>query len=114
MLKLPQEQLQELLLTGHFGLEKESLRVTEDGRMAHTPDPFLGHPNITKDFCENQTEINTPVADSAEEARNMLWDLHAEIERTLAAMEPREYLWPFSNPPYIKGEEDMLQIKKII
>ncbi|MBO6153306.1 MAG: hypothetical protein J6O85_02865, partial [Clostridia bacterium] len=75
MLKLPQEQLQELLLTGHFGLEKESLRVTEDGRMSHTPDPFLDHPNITKDFCENQTEINTPVADSAEEARNMLWDL---------------------------------------
>ena len=107
MLKLPQEQLQELLLTGHFGLEKESLRVTEDGRMSHTPDPFLDHPNITKDFCENQTEINTPVADSAEEARNMLWDLHTEIERTLAAMEPREYLWPFSNPPYIADEEDI-------
>ena len=75
--------------------------------MSHTPDPFLDHPNITKDFCENQTEINTPVADSAEEARNMLWDLHTEIERTLAAMEPREYLWPFSNPPYIADEEDI-------
>ncbi|MBQ2567992.1 MAG: hypothetical protein II572_06175, partial [Clostridia bacterium] len=57
MLDLSREQLKELLLNGHFGLEKESLRVTEDGRMAHTPDPFLDHPYITKDFCENQTEI---------------------------------------------------------
>ncbi|MBO7689297.1 MAG: hypothetical protein J6T14_00435 [Clostridia bacterium] len=107
MLNLSKEQLQELLLHGHFGLEKEMLRVTEDGHMAHSPDPFLGHPNITKDFCENQTEINTPVADSAEEAYGMLKDLYAEIQKTLAGQSPREYLWPFSNPAYIASEEDI-------
>lgn len=107
MLSLTQNQLQELLLHGRFGLEKESLRVTEDGRMAHTPDPFLDHPCVTKDFCENQTEINTPVADSAEEARDKLNELYVEIQHTLAASEPREYLWPLSNPPYIADEEDI-------
>lgn len=107
MLDLPNERLRELLLTGHFGLEKEALRVTEDGHMSHSPDPFLSHPNITKDFCENQTEINTPVGNSAEEAYGMLKDLCKEIQKTLAAMEPREYLWPFSNPPYIADEEDI-------
>ena len=107
MLALSRNKLQELLLGGHFGLEKEMLRVTEDGRMAHTPDPFLAHPNITKDFCENQTEINTDVADSPEEAYGMLKDLYTEIQKTLAASSPKEYLWPCSNPPYIANEEDI-------
>ena len=107
MLALDKETQKKLLLGGHFGLEKEMLRVTEDGHMAHTPDPFLGHPNITKDFCENQTEINTPVGDSPEEAYGMLRDLYVEIQKTLAAASPREYLWPSSNPPYIANEEDI-------
>jgi glutamate--cysteine ligase len=53
---------------GNVGLEKEGLRVTRDGFMAQTRDPFIGNPNIVKDFSENQTEINTDVAPSAEEA----------------------------------------------
>ncbi|MBR1704438.1 MAG: hypothetical protein IJ720_03625 [Clostridia bacterium] len=107
MLYLPKARLQELLLHGCFGLEKESLRVTGEGRMAHTPDPFLDHPYITKDFCENQAEINTPVATSAAEAYELLKKYHVEIEQTLAAAQPREYLWPLSNPPYIADEEDI-------
>ncbi len=107
MLALDRETLKKLLLGGRFGLEKEMLRVTEDGRMAHTPDPFLDHPNITKDFCENQTEINTPVGDSPEEALELLRNLYVEIQETLAASEPHEYLWPCSNPPYLGGEEDV-------
>lgn len=107
MLALKREALKRLLLTGRFGLEKEMLRVTKDGRMAHTPDPFLKHPYITKDFCENQTEINTPVADSAEEAYLILRDLTLELHAALASSEPHEYAWPCSNPPYLSGEEDV-------
>ena len=40
-------------LEGNFGLEREALRVTKDGRMAQTPHPFPpDHPRIVRDFCE--------------------------------------------------------------
>lgn len=65
------------LLTGEFGLERETLRVTQDGHMAHTPHPFPNDPNIVKDFCENQTEINTGVHTSAEAVIDEL-DAHTE------------------------------------
>ena len=56
-------------LEGNFGLEREALRVTKDGRMAQTPHPFPpDHPRIVRDFCENQTEINTGVHPTAKEA----------------------------------------------
>lgn len=107
MLNVTSESLQNLLLKGRFGLEKESLRVTEDGRLAHTRHPFGGHPNITRDFCENQTEINTPVANSAAEAVELLKGYYVEAQKTLAAANPREYLWPISNPPFIENEADI-------
>ena len=96
------------LLEGNFGLEKESLRVDGNGFLAHTPHPFpQDHPHIVRDFCENQTEINTPVCSGIPEAIAALSASEAEIQRTLRAMSPREYLWPFSNPPYIRDEEDI-------
>ena len=53
---------------GTFGLERETLRVTSDGRMAHTPHPFPEDAHIVKDFCENQAEINTGVHAAAQGA----------------------------------------------
>ena len=46
------------------GIEKESLRVATDGRLAETPHPAglgstLTHPNITTDFSESQLELIT-------------------------------------------------------
>ena len=39
-------------LEGNFGLEREALRVTKNGRMAQTPHPFPpDHPRIVRDFC---------------------------------------------------------------
>ena len=58
-LHLENDSVKQLLFQGNFGLEKEALRITEDGHMAHTPHPFPGDERITRDFCENQTEINT-------------------------------------------------------
>ncbi len=96
------------LFDGHFGLEKESLRVTQDGYLSHTGHPFPNDPHIDRDFCENQIELITDAAASVEEAWNQLAQLHTKAVQTLKYLEyGREYLWPFSNPPYVKGETDI-------
>ena len=73
-----------LAFDGNFGLEREALRVTENGHMAHTPHPFpADHPHIVRDFCENQTEINTRVWPTADEAVAELRSLNTEILREI-------------------------------
>lgn len=101
------EQVKTLLLTGNFGLEKESLRLTPDGYMSHTLHPFPDDKHIVRDFCENQTEINTPVATSPEEAIEMLTHYTREIQQKLVELPDPEILWPFSNPAYILNENDI-------
>jgi glutamate--cysteine ligase len=115
--------LRPLAFDGNFGLEREALRVTEDGHMAHTPHPFpADHPRIVRDFCENQTEINTRVWPTAEEAVAELKALNGDILRVLGNGErvtengergtgDGEVLWPFSNPPPLRGEEDVVPAK---
>lgn len=107
MLHIQDADVRRLLLKGNFGLEKESLRVDENGFLAHTKHPFSDDDHIVRDFCENQTEINTPVTHSPEEAVASLNYYYQKIQRTLRQLEPREYLWPFSNPPYIRNEDDI-------
>ena len=92
---------------GNVGLEKEGLRVTRDGFMAQTRDPFIGNPNIVKDFSENQTEINTPVCSSTAEAVGFLEEYSALIRKTIGQMPEPELLWPFSNPPYIRDDSEI-------
>ncbi|WP_407382649.1 hypothetical protein [Ruminococcus sp.] len=93
------------LLTGEFGLERESLRVTRDGQMAHTPHPFPNDPHIVKDFCENQTEINTGVHTSADA---VIDELAEHTERLNIVLKERgERLWFYSNPPRIKNADDI-------
>lgn len=96
-----------LLLEGNFGLEKEGLRVTPEGYFAHTPHPFPEDVHIVRDFCENQTEINTPVLPSAREAVEALDGYTRQIQQKLRGLPQREYLWPFSNPPFIRSEDDV-------
>ncbi len=100
-------KVKELLLKGNFGLEKESLRIDEAGFLAHTSHPFPDDKHIVRDFCENQTEINTPVTKSAAEAVQALAKYDHQIQKILKYLPKREYLWPFSNPPYIHNEEDI-------
>ena len=92
---------------GKVGLEKEALRITEDGFLAQTRDPFVGNPNIVKDFSENQTEINTPVCSSTAEAVGFLEEYSALIRKTIGQMPEPELLWPFSNPPYIRDDSEI-------
>lgn len=107
MLDVNNPRVRSLLLKGCFGLEKESLRIDEDGFMSHTPHPFPDHAHIVRDFSENQVEINTPVAQTPEEAVGLLDKYTAIVQKSLHDLPSREYLWPFSNPPYIRNEEDI-------
>jgi glutamate--cysteine ligase len=107
MIHIENEEVRNLILTGNFGLEKESLRVDEEGYMSHLRNPFPGDEHIVRDFCENQTEINTGVSDSPDKAVAELTEYYRKIQRKLKGLPNREYLWPFSNPPYIKNEDDI-------
>lgn len=108
MLHLDNQRVRQLLLQGNFGLEKESLRITTDGHLSHTAHPFSANDkHIVRDFCENQTEINTSVHKSAEAVMKELATLNRRIIAKLEKLSWPELLWPFSNPPYINNEGDI-------
>ena len=92
------------LRRGRFGLERETLRVDSAGRLAQTPHPFTS-PHLTRDFCENQLEIVTPVCDSIPEALDALAILDRSARETLSQM--GETLWMHSNPPHIESEAEI-------
>lgn len=107
-LRLENKAIREHILAGEFGLERESLRVDLNGNLSHTPHPFGDDRKMERDFCENQTEIITGVSGSAADAWEELTRLHEKATRTIYHLESGpEVLWPFSNPPYVKGEEDI-------
>lgn len=107
-LDLRNSNIEKYMLKGNFGLEKESLRVTPDGFLAQTGHPFINNPNIERDFCENQVELITNVSDSIDEMWEELAILQKEAVKTLQDLKTgKELLWPFSNPPYVKGEQDI-------
>lgn len=93
---------------GSFGIEKESLRVQKDGFLAHTAHPFGNNTHIDRDFCENQVEIVTDVFDDTGSAFSQLSELHNNVIKKLNSLETGgEILWLFSNPPYVKSENDI-------
>lgn len=105
MFHVDNQRVRELLLTGSFGLERESLRITGDGMLAKSPNPFEGSEHIVRDFSEHQVEINTSPVDSPAAAIAQLEHYDDVIQQTL--QQRGEYLWPFSNPPYIRNEADV-------
>ena len=81
------------------GVEKESLRVAQDGTLATTPHPralgaALTHPHITTDFSESQLELITGVHRSAEAAETELTQVHQAVYRALGD----EMMWVGSMP----------------
>lgn len=90
---------------GTFGLERETLRVTAGGHMSHTRHPFPDDVHIVKDFCENQTEINTGVHDKAEDVIKEMQEQTDLLKKKL--IKNRELIWLYSNPPYILSEDDI-------
>ncbi len=91
--------------SGNFGLERETLRVDNNGALSKTPHPFGLDEQITRDFCENQVELITPVCKSINEALDALKQLDERAGTTLSGL--GESLWLYSNPPHIESENDI-------
>ncbi|MDE6445081.1 MAG: hypothetical protein K2K64_11795 [Muribaculaceae bacterium] len=108
MIQINDNRVLKSLFKGNFGLEKEALRVTEEGEIATSLHPFdATNSNIVRDFCESQTEINTGIHRSAREVVEELREHHRRIVRKVASMQPVELLWPFSNPPYLTSDSNI-------
>jgi len=94
------------VLTGGLkGVEKESLRVATDGRIARTPHPrVLGsamtHEHITTDYSEALIELVTPTFTESWELLQYLTDLHQFVYERLGD----ELLWATSMPCRLQGD----------
>lgn len=91
------------------GLEKESLRVQPDGKLALTPHlqalgSPLTHPHITTDFSESQLELVTGVHANAQDCLNELTLIHQAVYQELAAAGD-EMLWVSSMPCGLPTDE---------
>jgi len=81
------------------GIEKESLRVRPEGKLAMTSHPLalgsaLTHPNITTDFSESQLELITGVHTGIESCLEELTQIHQVVYRALGD----EMMWCASMP----------------
>ena len=94
-------------LEGQIGLELETYRVKADGTLARTEHPFPGDAHIVKDYSEDQVEINTSPENSPEKSVEQLTGYLKIVQNRLLDTKSGETLWPFSNPPYLRGEEDI-------
>lgn len=97
-----------LVQRGLRGIEKESLRVTADGRLAKTPHPralgsALTHPYLTTDYSEALLEFVTPPLETNWESLRMLCNLHAFVHGALDS----ELLWPASMPCVLNANEEI-------
>jgi glutamate--cysteine ligase len=93
---------------GRKGVEKESLRVTPEGRIATTPHPralgsALTNDNITTDFSEALIELVSPTFTTSWELLQYLLDLHQFVYRHLGD----ELLWATSMPCAVDTDEQI-------
>lgn len=91
-----------------FGLEKESLRVAQDGTISQLPHPIalgsaLTHPHITTDYSEALLELITPPLSPASAALDFLRHTHQFVYSNL----DNEMLWASSMPCIVTGERSI-------
>ena len=103
--RLSNTSLRGVLKGGKIGLEKESLRVTRDGKLAQTPHPrafgsALTHPYITTDYSEALIELITPPLTDAHDSAEFLCDAHQFVYANL----DEELIWATSMPCIVGGE----------
>ncbi|MDG3089036.1 glutamate--cysteine ligase [Vibrio hannami] len=90
------------------GVERESLRYKDDGRLALTPHPeglgsALTNKWVTTDFAESLLEFITPVSNDVDELVGQLSDIHHFAIKQMG----NEKLWPLSMPCYVEQEDDV-------
>ena len=92
-----------------IGIEKEGLRVAEDGTIAQTPHPesfgsALTHPEITTDFSEALVEIVTKPIQGSHNVINELSKIHHYVQHHLPES---ERFWPASMPCILRGKTNI-------
>ncbi|MDD2724834.1 MAG: glutamate--cysteine ligase [Methylovulum sp.] len=97
-----------LLRGGLKGIEKESLRISRDGIIAHTPHPYalgsaLTHPHITTDYSEALIELITPPFTDIQDTLDYLQRVHQFVYAHLE----QELLLGASMPCGISGDESI-------
>lgn len=97
-----------VLRGGLKGVEKESLRVTPQGRVAQTPHPAavgsaLTNEIITTDYSEALIELITPTFTESWALLQYLCDLHQFVYRHIGD----ELLWATSMPCVVNGDADI-------
>ena len=103
---LADPQARKMLSAINRGIEKESLRISADGKLAQTPHPAslgsaLTHSSITTDYSEALLEFITPVNTSIEDSLSTLEDIHSFVYQQL----DDEILWAASMPCIVTGDE---------
>lgn len=98
----------ELLRHCRHGIEKESLRVAADGRLALSPHPealgsALTHAQITTDYSESLLEFITAAEEDPAQALDELDRIHRHAVARLGA----EMLWCHSMPCELPAEADI-------
>jgi len=98
-----------VLANRKIGLEKESLRGNNSGRISQANHPAelgapLTHPSITTDFSEALLEMVTPPCDSAADAVDYLTAIHQFIVHNLPE---DEHIWNTSMPCILRGGESV-------
>jgi glutamate--cysteine ligase len=93
---------------GQKGIERESLRVTQDNRLSQLRHPValgapLTHPYITTDYSEAQLEFVTPPFADMRDVLNFQHEIHAFTYSHLGD----ELLWSSSMPCIVRGESSV-------
>lgn len=99
------------LLKGNYGMERESLRVDKDGKLAQSLHPEVFGPKeknqyITTDFAECQMEMITPPLHTPEDVYNFSNSLYDICVSEIGD----EYLWPQSMPSIVPDDDKDIKI----
>ena len=105
--KVFDSNVNDMLASGKFGIEKESLRVAQStiSRQIHheSMGSPLCHKHITTDFSEAQLELITPPLVDKKKGLKFLENMHHFVSHKIEG----EIIWPFSMPPLIQSDDDI-------
>lgn len=106
--QIPDTTMLSLLRDLRRGIEKESLRVDDEGHLAQTPHASvlgsaLTHSMITTDYSEALLEFITPVSNKIETTLAQLDAIHRFVYNVL----PDENLWTASMPCVLGADADI-------
>ena len=105
--KVFNSDLKDILVSGKFGIEKESLRVVQSAISKQLHHESLGsplcHKYITTDFSEAQLELITPPLEDKKRGLIFLENIHHFVSNKIED----EIIWPFSMPPLIQSDDEI-------